>query len=109
MQILTNLFRTFLRSRRVGALFERRAIPTGPSNAQPTRNVPPELTQTLQRASGDDATTVLQRLHSSRDGITDTQAEVLRAQIGPNEVEHEKPLPACCICGTATRTRSTYC
>ncbi len=94
MQILTNLFRTFLRSRRVGALFERRAIPTGPSNAQPTRNVPPELTQTLQRASGDDAATVLQRLHSSRDGITDTQAEVLRAQIGPNEVEHEKPLPA---------------
>ena len=94
MQILTNLFRTFLRSRRVGALFERRAIPTGPSNAQPTRNVPPELTQTLQRASSDDAATVLQRLHSSRDGITDTQAEVLRTQIGPNEVEHEKPLPA---------------
>ena len=54
MPILSNLFRTFLRRRRVGGFFSRRAIPTGHGPAQ-TRAVPPELTRTLLRASGNDA------------------------------------------------------
>ena len=91
MPILSNLFRTFLRRRRVGGFFSRRAIPTGHGPAQ-TRAVPPELTRTLLRASGNDAASVLLRLGSGDDGLTSEQARSLLAKHGPNEVEHEQPL-----------------
>ncbi|QIL70293.1 magnesium-translocating P-type ATPase [Diaphorobacter sp. HDW4B] len=91
MQILNNLFRAFVRRRRMGGFFHRRAIPTDHS-AGHGRAVPTELTRNLLLASQGDARTTLQRLNSGEDGLSDDTAAALLTQHGPNEVEHEQPL-----------------
>jgi len=35
---------------------------------------------------------LLQQLHSRPDGLTEQEADAIRLEVGPNEVEHEKPL-----------------
>ena len=91
MQIITNLFRAFVRRRRLGGLFQRHALPTDPSTGH-ARAVPPELTRELLLASSERPFSTLQRLNSSEDGLSQEAAQSLLAQVGPNEVAHEKPL-----------------
>ncbi|WP_353234909.1 magnesium-translocating P-type ATPase [Diaphorobacter ruginosibacter] len=92
MQVLRNLFRAFLRSRRAGGLFGRRRLPTGADPAS-SRSVPAELTRRLMHAALSDADAVLESLRSGPGGLSQPEAAARLAAIGPNEIEHEKPLP----------------
>jgi len=90
MKNLKHLFQAFLRSRHALGLFRRNALPSGTAAH---RSVSPALTRELLRASRDDIATVLARTGSSEDGLTREQARAALTRFGPNEVEHEKPLP----------------
>ncbi len=50
---------------------------------------PPGLLDAARDAGPD----LLARLHTTRDGLSDDEAATVRAHVGVNEVEHEKPLP----------------
>jgi Mg2+-importing ATPase len=91
MKALKHLFQAFLRSRHAMGLFRRNALPSGTAAH---RSVSPTLTRELLRASRDDISAVLARTGSSEDGLTREQARAALTRFGPNEVEHEKPLPA---------------
>ena len=92
MQILKNLFRAFLRSHRLAGLFGRQPMPAGgPSTAV---TVPPAQVQALQSAACSPVAALLQQLDTSSRGLSPEQAQQRQLRHGPNEVAHEKPLPA---------------
>ncbi|KAF3999879.1 magnesium-translocating P-type ATPase [Glaciimonas immobilis] len=63
-------------------------------SSTPTPNeVPPTLAQHLLKAARSELPALLEQLHSRADGLTDPEADAIRLVVGPNEVEHEKPLP----------------
>jgi Mg2+-importing ATPase len=93
MQIVKNLFRAFVRSRRFAPLFGRRPLP-GQADIQRTATVSPVLAQILVDAAHSDAQALLARQGSGPEGLSATQAAALLDQWGPNEISHEKPLPA---------------
>ncbi|MEG2034590.1 MAG: cation-transporting P-type ATPase, partial [Janthinobacterium sp.] len=73
-------------------MFERHLMPgRGPL---PGESIPQELNRGLQHAAQSDAAQLLTQLDSSTKGLTHSQAQYLLSQLGPNEVAHEKPLPA---------------
>ncbi len=92
MKNLKHLFQAFLRSRHALGLFRRNALPSGTA-VHHSRSVSPTLTRELLRASRDDIAAVLARTSSSEDGLTREQARAALTRLGPNEVEHERPLP----------------
>ncbi|MFJ2992689.1 magnesium-translocating P-type ATPase [Pandoraea sp. NPDC087047] len=47
----------------------------------------------LLEAARDTGPDVLARLRTTREGLSNDEAATVRAHVGPNEVEHEKPLP----------------
>ena len=55
--------------------------------------MPPSLAERLLAASRTDLGTLWTQVQSHPDGLTDDEADVIRKRVGPNEVEHEKPLP----------------
>ena len=87
-------FAGFIRSRAISRHFRRLAILDSIGGPAVKRDVPSALNQTLMKASYSDVDSLLVNLGSHRDGLSDTQAENIRARVGTNEVEHEKPLPA---------------
>ena len=95
MQFLQHLFDRFLRSRHVTRHFARRLIldtlKLGLS-ATPAP-LPDLLSRGLQRAASEEAAALLARMGSSADGLSDAQAAEALVRHGPNEVQHEKPLP----------------
>ncbi|WP_027015242.1 magnesium-translocating P-type ATPase [Comamonas composti] len=91
MRQFKHWFAAFLRSRRSLSLFRRSALPSGPGSS---RSISPALTRDLLRASRDDVDAVLLRKGSSDNGLSPEQALQALEKFGPNEVEHEKPLPA---------------
>jgi len=92
MQILKNLFRAFLHSHRLAGLFGRRPMPA--ADPSTVAAVPPALVQSLQAAACSRTDAVLQQLGSSLQGLSTKEAEERLERHGPNEVAHEKPLPA---------------
>ncbi len=59
----------------------------------PTPNeVPPSLAQHLLGMAKMDMPDLFKQLHSHADGLTSAEADEIRERVGPNEVEHEKPL-----------------
>ncbi|PUA17210.1 magnesium-translocating P-type ATPase [Glaciimonas sp. PCH181] len=63
-------------------------------SSTPTPNeVPATLAQHLLKAAQIELPELLEQLHSRSDGLTDAEADAIRLVVGPNEVEHEKPLP----------------
>lgn len=93
MNIFVRYFDRFLRARQNRSLFRRRAI-----LEVVTRRKPPtdRASQTLSRRLVDQACTdlneLLAQLGTSAEGLNGLQAEELREQYGPNEVEHERPM-----------------
>src|SRR5580765_3788036 len=61
-------------------------------NPPVTRNVPRTVMQNLVSASRTDLSELLDKLHTRADGLTEQEANAIRAAVGPNEVEVEKPL-----------------
>lgn len=97
MDFFTAWFGQFLRRRRNLRLFRRSALPsiehgTGGKPIAPG-SVPEHLTRALWRAACDDIPGALVRLQSHEDGLSDAEAAERLHRTGPNEVDHEKPLP----------------
>ncbi len=87
-------FAGFIRTHAISRHFRRLAILDAIRGTTVTRDVPPSLSQTLTNASYSEIDQLLADLDTHPDGLTDTQSELIRARVGTNEVEHEKPLPA---------------
>jgi len=93
-EYLKALYGAFLRTRRVTHLFRRLTMFESLGEPGPSRTMPEQLVRDLQRAARDDVAAVLVRLDSHEEGLTEEEAEERLRRFGPNEVEHEKPLPA---------------
>lgn len=87
-------FALFLRSRRALRHFRRRLMLESLETHGQAVPAPPGLSSSLRQASEDDTATLLARMGSRDTGLTQDEADTIRARVGPNEVEHEKPLPA---------------
>lgn len=87
-------FAGFIRTHGISRHFRRLAILDAIRGTSVTRDVPSALNQTLTSASYSEIDPLLADLDSHLDGLSETQAELIRARVGTNEVEHEKPLPA---------------
>jgi Mg2+-importing ATPase len=94
MNFFKTLFSAFLRSRRTSGLFGRRALLDTVAGARGgSQPMPETLSHDLLQAARDDLPAVLVRLSSHEDGLSKVEAEARLLRVGPNEVEHEKPLP----------------
>ncbi|TAM40480.1 MAG: magnesium-translocating P-type ATPase [Burkholderiaceae bacterium] len=92
MNLLRSLFVSFLKTRHTLRHFRRLMILDSLSGPGITRGVPEDLARELMQASADDAAGVLVRLHSHDGGLAQSEVDLIAERVGPNEVEHEKPL-----------------
>ncbi len=99
---LTQAFSGFLRRRRLQRHFQRRPMlqtvlaaplhaPATPASAPPA--VAAAASDLLAAAQGDPAAALL-RMRSQADGLDAAEAAKRLARDGPNEIQHEPPLPA---------------
>ena len=91
--ILREFFAGFVRNRAIARHFRRIAILEAITGTGVNRDVPPSLAEALVGAARSEPDALLQELGSHADGLTEAQAEIIRQRVGPNDVEHEKPLP----------------
>ncbi len=94
-RLLTQGFSSFLRRRRAKKHFERRPL-LDTLVAVPARRPVPgaaALGQSLLAAAADEPAAALARLQSRADGLDAAEAARRRLRDGPNEVQHEAPLP----------------
>lgn len=97
-QVLTQAFSTFLRRRRAKGHFERRPLLSSLTAARIAASVPAtgiaaEQPQTLLAAAQGDPAQAVSLMHSRADGLDAAEAARRLAADGPNEVQHEAPLP----------------
>lgn len=109
LTLLKEFFAGFLRTRHFARHFRRLAVLDSFSDASVSREVPPTLAQTPVGAARSDATTLLDRLGSHTDGLSQEEADTLQARHGLNEVEHEQPLPWWIHLWHCYKTPSTCC
>ncbi|HTQ78074.1 MAG TPA: magnesium-translocating P-type ATPase [Burkholderiales bacterium] len=93
LDALKRLFAVFLRSHAFTRHFRRLALLETVVRTAVPREFPAALAATLSAAAASDSKTLLEKLNSNPDGISNARADLLRLEVGPNEVEHEKPLP----------------
>jgi Mg2+-importing ATPase len=95
-KILTQGFSTFLRSRRAKKHFERRplldTLAASHAAVLPASS-PGPFDQILLAAAQDEPAQALARLQSSAEGLNAAEAARRLVRDGPNEVQHEPPLP----------------
>ncbi len=91
--LLKELFAGFLRTRHIIRHFRRRALLETLIRTGVSREIPVGHAQSLVTAARSDAGALLRQLDSHLDGLSESQTEVIRADVGLNEVEHERPLP----------------
>src|SRR5574337_619899 len=91
--ILREVFAGFLRTRRIVRHYSRLALLETLTRTGVSRELPPAQSKALVAAAYADNQTLFQQLGSGAEGLTEAQAEAIRERVGPNEVEHEKPLP----------------
>ncbi|WP_422014898.1 magnesium-translocating P-type ATPase [Roseateles sp.] len=91
-QALTQSFSTFLRRRRAKRHFERRPLLQALTAAQPGRPAASLDAGLLAAAAGQPAQ-ALARLDARPDGLDAAEAARRLARDGPNEIQHEAPLP----------------
>ncbi|MES2402649.1 MAG: magnesium-translocating P-type ATPase [Pseudomonadota bacterium] len=88
-----SLFARFLAARRTSHLFRRRVIPESLSSSDRARAVPEQLSRQLLQQANADLASILAQLNTRSEGLSPSEADTIRARLGPNEVEHEKPMP----------------
>ncbi|MBS0506773.1 MAG: magnesium-translocating P-type ATPase, partial [Proteobacteria bacterium] len=91
--IFREVFAGFVRTRRMLRHYRRLALLETLTRTGVSREPPESLTRALGAAARSDGAALLSQLGSSDAGLTEAQADTVRARVGPNEVEHEKPLP----------------
>ena len=94
LQFFKARFALFLRSRHTLRHFRRHLMLESLDTHGHAVAVPPAMTQALRQASKDSTAALLARVGSQAGGLTEAEAVEIRVRVGPNEVEHEKPLPA---------------
>jgi len=87
---LKNLFSGFLASRHTRRHFRRAALLNALNSK--TDRAAFEANSPMRQITSDDVPAALLRLSASEHGLSDAEVIRRRAQHGPNEVEHEKPL-----------------
>ena len=90
---LKERFAAFLRTRHVGRHFRRLALFESITDATVSREHPPSLARALAEAAEAATDALLDALSSRHEGLRASEADDIRERTGPNEVEHEKPLP----------------
>ncbi|MCX7173541.1 MAG: magnesium-translocating P-type ATPase [Proteobacteria bacterium] len=93
LTLLKEFFANFVRTRGLGRHFRRFALFESFTGTAVSREIPPELSRELASAAGSPPEALIKRLDSHDDGLSESQAESIRDRVGPNEIEHEKPLP----------------
>lgn len=91
--IFKNWFGGFLRGRRATLLFGRHLLLETVGQRGRAEAIPESLNRNLLKAASDDIPAALLRLESHENGLSTPEADERLLQVGPNEVEHEKPLP----------------
>ena len=91
--IFKHWFSGFLRGRRSTLLFGRNVLLDTVGAHGQAEAIPDRLSRDLLKAARDDIPAALLRLESHEDGLSAPEASERLLQVGPNEVEHEKPLP----------------
>ncbi|EJL87879.1 magnesium-translocating P-type ATPase [Herbaspirillum sp. CF444] len=91
LDLLKETFASFVRARGMDRHFRRLGVDMFRSSPT-TREVPQTLAQSLVSASQTELSELLKKLHTRADGLTEQESDAIRAEVGPNEVEHEKPL-----------------
>jgi len=93
-KLLTQGFTSFLRRRRAQRHFARRPLLDAlAAHARPAA-APEHLAGDVLLAARDEPAAAIARFRSHHDGLTAAEAAQRLRKDGPNEVEHEKPLPA---------------
>ena len=96
-RLLTQGFSSFLRRRRAKRHFERRplldTLAATHAAARPPGVGAPSPGQAVLAAARGDAALALANLHSRADGLDTAEAAKRLRRDGPNEVQHEPPLP----------------
>jgi len=90
---LKEFFIGFLRSRLNTRHFRRLAVFETLNGSHVSREMPDSLAQSLVAAASSDTESLLSSLDTQADGLTAYQADAMRAKVGLNEIDHEKPLP----------------
>ena len=93
MNILIEYFGRFLASRRSRNLFRRRTILESLARGRRADRVSDTLNRRLVEQARGDLAGLLGRLGTSARGLSDAEADVLRARHGLNEVGQEGPVP----------------
>ena len=92
--VLTQGFSTFLRRRRAQRHFARPPILDTIAAHARLAATPVALSDEMSLVAAEAPAAALARLLSRESGLTRAEAADRLAKVGPNEVEHEKPLPA---------------
>jgi len=96
-KVLTQGFSTFLRRRHAQRHFERRPLPGTPgamAATAPAAQASQDSGKSLLAASAAEPAAALALLESHADGLDAAEAARRLARDGPNEIQHEAPLPA---------------
>ncbi len=93
MTLLNAWFDAFLRSRRAASLFRRRALPDAGVGRGAAGAVPTDFSDALRRLVQVPVAAALAAVASHPDGLATDEADARLARVGPNEIDHEKPLP----------------
>jgi len=92
MHFFRQLFVVFLQSRRTTHLFRSKLLFESLPPAEGARAVPDALANQLARDASDDLNALFARLQSGPQGLSNGEADTIRKKVGPNEVNHEKPM-----------------
>ncbi len=92
IRTLKEIFGSFVRTRAIGRHFRRLAIFESPFGHNMDKALPPILAQTLSAAAKCDIGTLLKQLNSHTNGLSASEADSLRRQVGLNEISQAKPL-----------------
>ena len=90
---LAHGFSGFLRRRRTLKHFGRHPLLDTLAGRGPTQAAPEQMARDLLRLARDEPAEAIARLKSHPDGLSAREAAARLARSGPNEVEHQKPLP----------------
>ena len=93
MHFLRHWFGVFLHARGLGHLFRRRWLLESLPHQASVRALPDVLVHSLARDATDDVAQVMERLHTSAQGLTAAQAQHIRKTSGPNTVQQDAPRP----------------
>src|ERR1035437_4400246 len=92
LNLLKETFANFVRAHGMEHHFRRMAILDMFRGVPVARDLSSLYAQALMHASAMPVDALLRELGSRQDGFTDGEADAIRRQVGPNEIEHEKPL-----------------